>query len=127
MRATQHADREFGGSYDDGTAPSAAQRSGTARWGSAAAWAGAGFVVGATVWHFVGFWSFVTLAVLGGPEWEQSTRSARPVATIACATLALDRKTGLTRLLDGCDDLALATQQGHPAPRSDVARLAASN
>jgi hypothetical protein len=37
-----------------------------------------GFVIGAIVWHFVGFWSFLTHVVLKGPGAEQQVSHAAP-------------------------------------------------
>ncbi len=88
-----------------------------AQWG-AAAWAAAGFVAGAAVWHFVGFWSFVSYAVLGG---DHRVEAAVPRA---CATLALDRVTGSTKLL-GCEDVAYSTPPRGPASRGNPWRLMA--
>lgn len=78
-------------------------------------WSVIGFVLGAMFWHFVGFWGFVSEAVLAGgpiaaieqraaeparrksqadalPQWVQVAEASAP----ACTLLALDRQTGLT-------------------------------
>ncbi|MBA4130352.1 MAG: hypothetical protein C0519_02895 [Hyphomicrobium sp.] len=74
-------------------------------------WAGAGFVAGVVFWHVIGFWSIVSVAVLGtGPQAPvpAAVVSGRthppPVETgslpsrvAPCTALALNRRTGETR------------------------------
>lgn len=37
-----------------------------------------GFVAGAAVWHFVGFWGFVSTVLLHGPQHVQHSKAAAP-------------------------------------------------
>ncbi|OYW56455.1 MAG: hypothetical protein B7Y80_06610 [Hyphomicrobium sp. 32-62-53] len=74
-------------------------------------WAGAGFVAGVVFWHLIGFWSIVSVAVLGtGPQVSVPTtvvtgrRHPPPVETGSlparaspCTALTLNRRTGETR------------------------------
>ncbi len=120
MQTIHDADPGIAGPQEALTPEPGARRSG--QWGAAAGWAAAGFVAGAVVWHFVGFWSFVSYAVLGGDHRVEA--AARQAAPRACATLALDRATGRTKLL-GCEDVAYspppAVRSG-PADRGDPLR-----
>lgn len=74
-------------------------------------WAGGGFAAGIAFWHLIGFWSIVSVAVLGGgaapaaPPFAVSSRKA-PAAietgsvvprAIGCIALAINRQTGETR------------------------------
>lgn len=65
----------------------------------------AGFVVGAVFWHFVGFWDFVSTLVYAPPQSalvQQApvapveNRAALSVSYANCASLILDRTSGLT-------------------------------
>lgn len=88
-------------------------------------WGGCGFVLGMLVWHFVGFWSFVTTIVHRGPAASGAAESGEPAqrvardakrsarlsetahgqsvavargaleAQTACTAFALDRRTGI--------------------------------
>lgn len=74
-------------------------------------WAGGGFVAGVVFWHLVGFWSVVSVAVLGGgpapsaPSPKAIARKAPaptetgaiPVRAPGCVALTLDRGSGETR------------------------------
>jgi hypothetical protein len=76
-------------------------------------WAGSGFLAGAAFWHLVGFWSLISLAVLGINEpsaAKQTPIAERPVtrpietgtirsrpAPASCVSLALNRTLGETR------------------------------
>ncbi|MCC7253421.1 hypothetical protein [Hyphomicrobium sp.] len=73
-------------------------------------WSVMGFVGGAVVWHFIGFWGFVSEVVLAGgstvaerpaihasapkapPHWVQVAEASAP----PCTVLSLDRRTGVT-------------------------------
>jgi hypothetical protein len=68
---------------------------------SSAAWACAGFVVGALFWHTIGFWSFVqaTLVPDGNSrraEREQSASETRPIATASLRSPVRPTRTGTT-------------------------------
>jgi hypothetical protein len=74
-------------------------------------WAGGGFVAGIVFWHVIGFWSVVSVAVLGtGPQAavprdpvaERTPPRAietgsLPSRAAPCTALALNRRTGETR------------------------------
>jgi len=78
-------------------------------------WSVIGFILGATFWHFIGFWAFVSDVVLAGgavPTTHQATMhqavnvpapgvrqqwlEVADAAVPSCTTLHLDRRTGLT-------------------------------
>jgi hypothetical protein len=73
-------------------------------------WAGGGFVAGVVFWHLIGFWSMVSVAVLGGGATPTATapvagvrKAPVPLETGAiavrapgCVALTLDRRTGAT-------------------------------
>lgn len=107
------------------------------------AWGGAGFLLGVIVWHFVGFWSFVSTIVFRGPA-EPGTSTAathQPTARAAakrsetvlgkaptqaavaspsteCSALVLDRKAGTTALA-ACDAAASPLHVLHRTQRGD--------
>lgn len=67
----------------------------------------AGFVVGAVFWHFVGFWDFVSTLVYAPPrsalvqQAPVAPGEKRPALSVShanCASLILDRTSGLTSL-----------------------------
>lgn len=74
-------------------------------------WAGGGFVAGVVFWHVIGFWSIVSVAVLGtGPQAvvPRDTVAGRalpraietgslPSRASPCTALTLNRQTGETR------------------------------
>jgi hypothetical protein len=110
-----------------------------ARIASKLAWCTAGFLIGAAFWHLVGFWSFVSYVVLGGPTPQVSFASARPLTVASavqasvpakpaiggrpsCITLALDRSTGKTRP-EPCDAAATPLPHVAASPREDLALL----
>jgi hypothetical protein len=72
-------------------------------------WGGMGFVLGVVVWHFVGFWSFMTTLVHRGPE---------PSASSASVIAAGDRQARLAgkpaRALDGVE--RTSTAAANPMP-----------
>ncbi len=55
-------------------------------------WAGGGFVAGAVFWHLVGFWSLVSMAVLGSDQASRATPGA--VTTSAPAAKSRRIETG---------------------------------
>ncbi len=103
------------------------------------AWCTAGFLIGAAFWHVIGFWSFISYVVLGGPGPQATFASARPLAVASidqvrtsatpatgsrpsCITLALDRATGRTRR-EPCDATAPPLPHVAASPREDLALL----
>ncbi len=65
------------------------------------AWGFGGFLIGAIFWHFIGFWGFLSVVVLKGPEAAAVTVVSRPaIAAPAvvpnCTLLVLNRSTGQT-------------------------------
>lgn len=74
-------------------------------------WAVSGFVAGVVFWHLIGFWSMVSVAVLGERTVRVSEapaiarhKAASPIETgsvasraMACVALTLNRQTGETR------------------------------
>src|SRR5262245_1448017 len=113
------------------------------------AWCTAGFLAGAAFWHFVGFWSFISAVVLGGPDPERELFTARPLPVVsthvgpngiasappvtgkartgsACIALALDRASGETRRVP-CETAAPALPHVPTAGREDLALLPPSS
>jgi hypothetical protein len=103
------------------------------------AWWATGFLVGAAFWHLVGFWSFVSYAVLGGPISGGYGASARPAAVAStdqapalytpasgtrasCIALVLDRTTGQTRP-EPCAPATVALPHVEASGREDLAML----
>jgi hypothetical protein len=103
------------------------------------AWCAAGFLIGAAFWHVVGFWSFISYVVLGGPDGSANFVSPQIVSVAsadqapappalaakgrpACITLALDRATGETRP-EPCEASALALPHIAASAREDLASL----
>ena len=85
--------------------------------GSALAWAGLGFLVGAVFWHFIGFWGFVSSIVLSGqPTPARLVEQTGP----ACVELVLDRATDRTAAMP-CPDDAPLLAEGARAERQDFA------
>jgi hypothetical protein len=101
-------------------------------------WAGlAGFVAGAVCWHMVGFWGFVSDAVLhrhgtthpsalskdGSLAKVQSrqTGTAGPVRVSldTCATAAIDRTGGDSKIA-GCEGLAIKVRPPRNSQRADL-------
>lgn len=108
------------------------------------AWGGAGFLLGVIVWHFVGFWTFISTVVYRGPAYPTATvgtpaspsRPAPPAkrsetvlgsapaqpsagATESnCSTLTLDRASGTTKIARCADDMP-PTQVVLSSPRGD--------
>ncbi|MGQ0673894.1 MAG: hypothetical protein ACT4N2_13605 [Hyphomicrobium sp.] len=74
-------------------------------------WSGAGFILGAVFWHFVGFWGFVSEIVYAGPGDQPAVAAVRRNAAqaaphrvpahlreaAACVKLVLDRAALETR------------------------------
>jgi hypothetical protein len=104
-------------------------------------WCTLGFLAGAAFWHLVGFWSFISYVVLGGPEPGSEIFSARPAQVAsadrlaysppvagkartgaACVTLALDRVRGETRR-EPCETSAPALPHVPASRREDLAQL----
>lgn len=111
------------------------------------AWGGTGFLLGVIVWHFIGFWSFVSTVVYRGPGPGTAVAgmpasASRPAVTAAaakrgenvlgsapaqpsaaasasdCSVLALDRASGTTTLA-GCADDMPPLQVVLSSPRGD--------
>lgn len=99
--------------HDDGERPSRVAASERSRPMASSLIAGVtGFVAGAVVWHFIGFWSFVASIVTRGPEPPASTVVAAEPAKMPgakfravgvsrertdparCSSVVLDRNTG---------------------------------
>lgn len=92
-------------------------------------WAVIGFLIGATFWHFVGFWSFVSEVVLAEHSPHRVQETSRPLASMlvedaalalgaSCTALALDRRTGHTSAA-GCASGANLTFPVAGGPRAD--------
>jgi hypothetical protein len=114
--------------------------------GYAAIWGGLGFVTGAVFWHAVGFWTFVSDAVLSGvpkPGIElnagQSLAQQGPLSDIApdprralptifmvdptnCTALELDRRSNSTAQRP-CPENGLALRLEPETGRDDLAVL----
>ena len=115
-------------------------------WRARVAWGGTGFVLGMVVWHFVGFWSFMTTIVYRGPDPHSAAAMSKlfhsvrlppvetaqakthapadPVAVAAdgtddaCSTLVLDRATRTTQLA-ACPADSQNLTLAASVPRSD--------
>lgn len=98
-------------------APPASTASDTAwRLRLALVWGGAGFAAGATFWHLVGFWAFLSEGVLDrAPEAHAALAStAAPVVLVdanRCTSLTLDRRAKET-LAHPCPGNGLALRTG---------------
>ncbi len=73
------------------------------------AWGFAGFLIGAIFWHVIGFWGFLSEAVLEAPEPQVSVvaREVKPAVPPNCTTLALNRATGETTSVPCADQTPL--------------------
>jgi hypothetical protein len=125
---------------DDGTHQAPPAIRARMRFAGKLAWSAAGFLIGAAFWHVVGFWSFVSYVVLGGPDPATYLASSARIVSIAsadqaparpapatgahpaCVTLALDRTTGETRL-EPCEATAVALPHVDASGREDLALL----
>jgi hypothetical protein len=111
----------------------------------AIAWGSVGFVVGATFWHAVGFWTFVSDVVLYGTPSASGTfvRAEAPAMKIAssletalqtvilvdpanCTALALDRQLNRT-VVRPCPKSGLALRLERGTARADLANLTQPN
>ncbi len=106
------------------------------RWRVALAWGGLGFVAGATFWHLVGFWSFLSEVVLDhGPKAQAAAMSAPPpqaysslptivlIDTDRCTALLLDRRAKVT-VARPCPKSGLALRlETDGGARDDLAAL----
>lgn len=92
-------------------------------------WAVIGFLIGATFWHFVGFWSFVSDVVLAEHSPHRAQETSRPLASVSvedaalalgasCTALALNRRTGHTSAA-GCASGEGSTFPVAGGPRAD--------
>lgn len=86
------------------------------------AWGFGGFLIGATFWHFIGFWGFLNEAVLKSPEARVSVvaRVVPPTKLPNCTTLALNRATGRTMSVPCAERMPLLEEAGI-ASRQDLA------
>ena len=98
-------------------------RSGRAK--SSAAWAVAGFVVGALFWHTIGFWSFVQSTLLPGSDARRAERDTSVAETRSTSNAAMrspvrPTRTGhktATKLTDAPDATSVPVSQADvPAP-----------
>lgn len=86
---------------------------------NSAAWAAAGFVVGALFWHTIGFWSFVQSTLLPGSdarraERDTSVAETRPTSNAAMRSPARPTRSGhktVAKLSDTPDAITQATSQ----------------
>lgn len=69
----------------------------TGRAKSSAAWAAAGFVVGALFWHTIGFWSFVQSTLLPGSDTRRAERDAPVSETRTTSNAAMRSPVRPTR------------------------------
>ncbi len=139
--------------YDDGLPASGRSQPGDRNLMAQAAWGGGGFLLGVIVWHFIGFWSFISTVVFRGPDnagvaitqaAQPATRSSTlvgkrqqtvlgtapaqaPPATPStdCTALVLDRTAGTTSL-SSCEAAAEPMRVVMTSQRGDRHNLASS-
>lgn len=102
--------------FDAGPGPAASKeaRAGGQSLRAQLAWGGSGFLLGVIVWHFVGFWSFISTIVFRGPE-----PGAASVSATAPATRVASLSTKRAQTVSG----GAPTQVAAPAPASDCSEL----
>lgn len=133
------------GRYDAGAAENA-DPTPRSRARTAIVWGGAGFILGAVVWHFIGFWQFVTTVVVKKSEDDVVVTPSRPSRVLAalpreqpavaataelephaCTALRLDRQTGETMPVPCVDTDGAAPRLSERSLRGDLEVSAASS